>query len=96
MEIERRTRRGAASPTGSLRYSILIQWSDARTCYLATLPEWAGRAPSPAAAGSTYQEAVANAWRTLERLVSETFASEEEMPSPRVFPEADAPGALET
>jgi predicted RNase H-like HicB family nuclease len=84
------TRRGAASPTGSLRYSILIQWSDARSCYLATLPEWRGRCSAPAAAGSTYHEALANAEQALERLVGETCASGEEMPLPQVFAESDA------
>ena len=49
-----------------MKYSILIQWSEADQAYVASLPEWGQYAHTH---GDTYEEALENAREVLEDLV---------------------------
>ncbi|MDD9810474.1 MAG: type II toxin-antitoxin system HicB family antitoxin [Gammaproteobacteria bacterium] len=59
-------------------YSILIQWSDADQCYIASLPEFGAFAKTH---GETYEQALRNAQTVLGLLVEET----EPLPAPAVY-----------
>ncbi len=67
----------------SLRYSMLIEWSEDDQAYLVTLPEWAGRVIMPATHGSSYSEAVQHGQEVLEMLVESALKDGEPLPSPR-------------
>lgn len=60
------------------QYSILIQWSDADQCYIASLPEFGAFAKTH---GASYEEALQNAKTVLGLLVEET----EPLPAPAVY-----------
>ena len=49
-----------------MKYSILIQWSEADQAYVASLPEWGQYARTH---GETYEAALENAREVLEDLV---------------------------
>jgi predicted RNase H-like HicB family nuclease len=68
-----------------LRYTMLIQWSDADQAYLVALPEWEGRVFGPVTHGDTYEEAVRNGHEVLELLVEDARESGTPLPEPRVF-----------
>ena len=53
----------------SLRYSMIIQWSDEDQCYLVHLPEFPTQKYH--SHGNTYEEAVKNAQEVIEMLVAE-------------------------
>jgi len=59
-------------------YSILIQWSDADRCYIASLPEFGAFAKTH---GASYAEALQNAQAVLGLLVEET----KPLPAPAVY-----------
>jgi predicted RNase H-like HicB family nuclease len=49
-----------------MKYSILIQWSEADQVFIASLPEWGSSARTH---GSTYEEALANVQEVLADLI---------------------------
>lgn len=59
-------------------YSIIIQWSEDDTCYIASLPEFG---PYALTHGETYEEALQNGQEVLE-LLMETTAP---LPPPRTY-----------
>ena len=61
-----------------IHYSIILQWSDADQCYIASLPEFGAYANTH---GATYEEALRNAQEVLSLLVEET----EHPPKPQVY-----------
>jgi antitoxin HicB len=66
-----------------LRYSMLIEWSEADQTYLVTLPEWAGHVLMPTTHGSTYEEAVQHGQEVLEMLVGSALRDGELLPQPK-------------
>jgi predicted RNase H-like HicB family nuclease len=68
----------------SLRYSMLIEWSEEDQAYLVTLPEWAERVIMPVTHGSTYNEAVQHGQEVLEMLVEGAKREGEPLPTPRI------------
>lgn len=68
----------------SLRYSMLIEWSEEDQAYLVTLPEWAERVIMPATHGNSYNEAVQHGQEVLEMLVEDAQKEGEPLPPPRV------------
>jgi predicted RNase H-like HicB family nuclease len=68
----------------SLRYSMLIEWSEEDQAYLVTLPEWADRVVMPATHGSTYSEAVQHGQEVLEMLVNSAKQYGEPLPQPKI------------
>ena len=70
-----------------LKYSVIIQWSEADNCYIASLPEWGPQAHTH---GDTYEEAARNAQEALELLAD----GEQSPPAPHLFtyPEGDNTG----
>jgi predicted RNase H-like HicB family nuclease len=71
-----------------LKYSMLIQWSEADEAFLVTLPEWEGRTFNPVTHGETYEEAVANGRLALQDLVIVTLESGQSLPEPRLLEDA--------
>lgn len=71
--------------TPLLRYSMLIEWSDADQVYVVTLPEWAGRVMMPVTHGITYSEAVQHGQEVLELLVNSTVDEEKPFPLPNIY-----------
>ncbi|MCX7113537.1 MAG: type II toxin-antitoxin system HicB family antitoxin [Proteobacteria bacterium] len=59
-------------------YSIIIQWSDEDSCYIASLPEFG---PYALTHGETYEEALQNGKEVLELLMETTSP----LPSPLTF-----------
>jgi predicted RNase H-like HicB family nuclease len=51
-----------------LRYSVLIEWSDADAAYHVSLPEWEGRISNPIAKTATYTEAAYEGYIALNWL----------------------------
>lgn len=51
------------------RYSIIIQWSEEDSCYIAPLPEFG---PYALTHGETYEEALQNGQEVLELLMETT------------------------
>jgi antitoxin HicB len=68
-----------------LRYTMLIQWSDADNAYLVTLPEWASRVLGPVTHGDSYEEAVKHGHEALEALIASAQKHGETLPVPQVF-----------
>jgi antitoxin HicB len=68
----------------SLRYSMLIEWSDEDQAYLVTLPEWADHVLMPATHGDTYIEAVQHGQEVLSMLVESAKRDGEPLPAPRI------------
>ena len=67
----------------TLRYSMLIQWSDEDQAFLVTFPEWADRVLGPVTHGDTYEEAVRNARDALDALIASARKHGEPLPQPR-------------
>ena len=59
-------------------YSIIIQWSDEDSCYIASLPEFG---PYALTHGETYEEALQNGQEVLELLMESTSP----LPPPHIF-----------
>jgi antitoxin HicB len=72
-----------SGPTISLRYSMLIQWSEEDAAFLVTLPEWEGRVFNPVTHGDAYEEAVRNGRLALEDMVVLAVEHGEPLPAPR-------------
>ncbi|MEM8642281.1 MAG: type II toxin-antitoxin system HicB family antitoxin [Cyanobacteria bacterium P01_G01_bin.54] len=66
-----------------MKYSILIQWSDADGVYIASLPEWGKGASTH---GETYAEALENAQEVLSDLVYGYEQLSKPLPEPRIVP----------
>jgi predicted RNase H-like HicB family nuclease len=66
----------------SVRYSMVIQWSEEDQAYVTTLPEFG---PYSKTHGTTYEEAARNGQEVLEQLI-ETFQAEgQPLPEPLLF-----------
>lgn len=65
----------------TLKYSMIIEWSDADAAYVVTLPEF----PSNRTHGETYEEAVRNGHEVLEMLVEVCREDGKPLPQPRVM-----------
>lgn len=59
-------------------YSIVIQWSDGDSCYIASIPEFG---PYALTHGATYEEALQNSQEVLELLMESTSP----LPPPSTF-----------
>ena len=69
----------------TLRYSMVIEWSEADQAYVVILPEWAGRVVMPVTHGDTYEQAVKRGREVLEMLVDAALRDGESLPSPKVY-----------
>lgn len=67
----------------SLRWSMLIQWSDEDDAFLVTLPEWDGRVINPVTHGASYEEAVRQGQEVLELLVELSLEQGQPLPAPQ-------------
>lgn len=65
-----------------MKYSILIQWSEADQAYVASLPEWGQYARTH---GETYEAALENAREVLEDLVYGYEQIGKSLPEPRTL-----------
>jgi antitoxin HicB len=68
-----------------LRYTMVIQWSDADQAYLVSLPEWADRVLGPVTHGESYEDAVKHGHEALEALIASSQKHQEPLPTPQVF-----------
>ena len=68
-----------------MRYSILIQWSDADQAYLVTLPEWEGHTNNPVTHGATYEEALRHGQEVLADLIAIWQERGWTLPKPNVY-----------
>ncbi|NET55081.1 MAG: type II toxin-antitoxin system HicB family antitoxin [Symploca sp. SIO2E6] len=66
----------------SMKYSILIQWSDPDEAYVASLPEWGDYARTH---GETYEEALENAKEVLEDLIYGYEQTGKPLPDPKIL-----------
>lgn len=66
----------------SLRYQMLIQWSDEDECFLVSLPDFPRQ--QWRSHGDTYEEAVANGIEALESLAIAYQSTGEELPQPSI------------
>ncbi len=65
-----------------MKYTIIIQWSEADQCYVVSLPEWGEYCHTH---GDTYEEALQNAQEVLELLVESAVEAGEALPTPKQF-----------
>lgn len=65
-----------------MKYSILIQWSEEDSAYIASLPEWGEYAKTH---GETYEEALKNAREVLEDLVYAYNQENKPLPQPQML-----------
>ena len=65
----------------TLKYSMIIEWSDADAAYVVTLPEF----PSNRTHGATYEKAARNGQEVLEMLVEVFQEDGKPLPQPRVM-----------
>jgi len=65
-----------------MKYSILIQWSEADQAYVASLPEWGKYARTH---GDTYESALENAREVLEDLVYGYEQTSKSLPEPQIL-----------
>ena len=69
-----------------MRYTIIIQWSDADDAYVVTLPEWEETGEYFVRThGDTYDEALRNGEALLADLIAQAQADGKPLPQPRVF-----------
>ena len=68
----------------TLRYSMVIEWSEADQAYVVILPEWTGRVVMPVTHGDTYEQAVKRGREVLEMLVDAALRDGESLPSLKV------------
>jgi predicted RNase H-like HicB family nuclease len=69
----------------TLRYRMVIEWSDEDQAYLVTLPEWESRVFQPVTHGATYTQAAKNGAEVLAMLVQGEEEDGGELPEPRTF-----------
>lgn len=68
----------------SMRYTILIQWSDEDNCFVVLLPEFTD-VMQPCTHGNTYLEAIQNAQEVIELLVESAIEKGEPLPKRQKF-----------
>ncbi len=64
----------------TLRYTMVIYWSEEDEAYLVSLPDWDGIAMNPVTHGDTYVEAVKNGEEVVEGLVASLTKHGEPLP----------------
>ncbi|WP_445630285.1 type II toxin-antitoxin system HicB family antitoxin [Nostoc sp. DSM 114167] len=67
-----------------MKYTIVIQWSEADQCYVVSLPEFTD-IMQPCTHGETYEEALKNAQEVLEMLIESSLADGETLPEPQTL-----------
>ncbi|MEA5626692.1 type II toxin-antitoxin system HicB family antitoxin [Nostoc sp. UHCC 0251] len=67
-----------------MKYTIVIQWSEADQCYVVLLPEFTD-IMQPCTHGETYEEALKNAQEVLEMLIESSLANGETLPEPKTL-----------
>ena len=65
-----------------MKYTIVIQWSEADGCFVVFLPEFEN-VMQPVTHGETYAEAFQNAQEVLELLVESALEAGEMLPIPQ-------------
>lgn len=68
----------------SMRYTILVQWSDEDNCFVVFLPEFTD-VMQPCSHGNTYLEAIQNAQEVIELLVETAIEKGEPLPKRQKF-----------
>ncbi len=63
----------------SIRYELIIYWSEADQCFVVEVPEL----PGCMADGPTYEQAVVNAQRVIEEWIETARALNRPIPEPR-------------
>lgn len=69
----------------SMRYSIVIEWSEEDQAYVVLLPEWEERVYQPVTDGATYEEAARKGQNVLDTLIEQAQQHSEPLPEPRVY-----------
>lgn len=67
-----------------MKYTIVIQWSEADQCYVVLLPEFTD-IMQPCTHGETYEDALKNAQEVLEMLIESSLANGETLPEPKTL-----------
>ena len=67
-----------------MKYTIVIQWSEADNCFVVFLPEFE-TVLQPVTHGETYEEAFQNAQEVLELLVESALEAGQTLPVPKQF-----------
>jgi len=67
-----------------VKYTIVIQWSEADDCFVVFLPEFEN-VMQPVTRAETYAEAFQNAQEVLELLVESALEAGEALPVPQKF-----------
>lgn len=67
-----------------MKYTIIIQWSEADKCYVVSLPEFTD-IMQPCTHGETYEEALKNAQEVLEMLIESSLVDGETLPKPKTL-----------
>jgi antitoxin HicB len=67
----------------SLKYQMVIQWSEEDNCFLVGFPDFPGQ--QWRTHGETYEEAIAQGIEALESLVMAYEASGEPLPEPNII-----------
>ncbi|MEH1961527.1 MAG: type II toxin-antitoxin system HicB family antitoxin [Nostoc sp.] len=67
-----------------MKYTIVIQWSEADQCYVVSLPEFTD-IMQPCTHGETYEDTLKNAQEVLEMLIESSLADGEPLPEPKIF-----------
>lgn len=73
----------------TLKYSMLIQWSDQDNCYVVVLPEWQGLVLMPVTDGKTYAEASQHGEEVLEMLIEDRQSEGKPLPKPNTWDSSD-------
>lgn len=63
------------------RYSIIIQWSQKDSCFVASLPEW----NNVNTHGESYERALDNAQKVLASLVESSLSQGQSLPEVKTF-----------
>lgn len=72
----------------TLRYQMVIQWSDEDNCYLVHLPEFSNELQHWRTHGDTYEEAAKNGREVLEMLIEDYQVKGESLPQPETLQHA--------
>ena len=72
----------------TVKYSMLIQWSDEDQTYVLTLPEWETAGHACRTHGATYAEAVAKGEEMLAFLLDAAQHDGDPMPEPATLSQA--------
>ncbi|MBD2414174.1 hypothetical protein FACHB389_19070 [Nostoc calcicola FACHB-389] len=67
-----------------MKYTIVIQWSEADQCYVVLLPEFTD-IMQPCTHGETYEDALKNAQEVLEMLIESSLADGKSLPEPNTL-----------